>query len=209
MTLDELAIKHKTDKSSLHHNYAVIYEKYFEPLRHERIMLAECGIGGYEYPDRGGESLRMWREYFIAAIIAGFDIHPKTFTVPGVLLFEYDQCSDAAAKLCDGVNIFIDDASHINPLSIETFRKIWPRLAPGAYYVVEDTEASYCPAEGWAKGCDDPYNFNSFTIMNFCFYLATSVNRKYFSSLHEDIFKIKDVEFVHFYQNIAVIKKKN
>jgi hypothetical protein len=208
MTLDELAIKHKTDKSSLHHNYAVIYEKYFEPLRHEKITLAECGIGGYEFPDRGGESLRMWREYFSAAYIAGFDLHPKTFKIDGVLLFEYDQCSDAMARLCQGANIFIDDASHINPLSIKTFDLIWPVIAPGGYYVIEDTESSYCPADGWAKGCADPYNLNADTVMNLCLRLAISINRKYFSTSYGCYYP-RDVEFVHFYQNIVIIKKKN
>jgi len=206
MTLDELAIKYGTDKSSLHHNYAVIYEKYFEPLRNEKITLAECGIGGYEYPERGGESLRMWREYFTVAIIAGLDIHPKSFSIPHVIMFEIDQCSDKMTKLCEGVNIFIDDASHINPYSIETFRLVWPSIMPGGYYVIEDTESSYCPADGWAKGCSDPYNFNAETIMDFCFCLATSVNFKYFDPI---LITYKDIEFVHFYQNIVIIKKKN
>jgi cephalosporin hydroxylase len=40
-------------------------------------------------------------------------------------------------------DIVIDDASHINDLTIQTFKIVFPYLKEGAIYVVEDTHTSY------------------------------------------------------------------
>ena len=44
MTLDELAIKYKTDKSSLLHNYTEKYDRHFSHLREKDIKVLEIGI---------------------------------------------------------------------------------------------------------------------------------------------------------------------
>ena len=46
------------------HNYIPIYQDYFKPIRKEKLKFFEIGIGGYEDSHAGGESLRMWSEYF-------------------------------------------------------------------------------------------------------------------------------------------------
>ncbi len=40
------------------------YQQHFAAMRDKPIGLLEIGIGGYENPLNGGESLRMWRSYF-------------------------------------------------------------------------------------------------------------------------------------------------
>jgi len=35
-------------------------------------------------------------------------------------------------------DLFVDDASHDGKLTAETFRLLWPLVAPGGFYVVED-----------------------------------------------------------------------
>lgn len=47
--LDQLAIKHGTDKSSLHHDYCDIYERLFLHLKDENIVFIEAGVGGYGF----------------------------------------------------------------------------------------------------------------------------------------------------------------
>jgi hypothetical protein len=75
--LSQLADKYKTDKGLWHHGYTPIYNRYFEQLKDSYITLLEIGIGGYEYENKGGESLRMWRDYFTNAKIIGFDFYKK------------------------------------------------------------------------------------------------------------------------------------
>ena len=204
-TLDELAIKHGTDKSSLHHNYCHIYEQYFKHLQHEHIKFAEVGFGGYEYPDRGGQGLRMWREWFTKAEIICVDLFFKINPVPGTEFIQLSQDNEEIAGICKGASVFIDDGSHINPLTIRTFELVWPVLAPGAFYVIEDIESSWCPADGWAKGCSDPYNYEAPTAKNLGVELISAINAQYvpnFAHLY------KDIQSVHFHKNVIIIKKR-
>jgi cephalosporin hydroxylase len=148
-TLDEMALDHGTDKSSKHHDFAIIYDGYFSKWKDEAdIILVELGIGGYHYADRGDESLRMWREYFKKASIVGIDIHYKNrMNLPDVYTFQGSQ--DDAAFLYDVIgkvgtpDIIIDDASHVNALTIQSFKILFQILSPGGYYVIEDAHTSY------------------------------------------------------------------
>jgi hypothetical protein len=159
-TLNELGLKHKTDKASDGHNYLHFYERFLSPLRDQDIMLVEAGIGGYDKPDEGGQSLRMWREYFSKATIIGFDKFQKPgINVNGVYVYQIDQTDEQAlvnafAPEPDNdnnprqvIDVFIDDASHVNPWSIRTFEIMFPLLKPGGIYIWEDIHTSF-----WAKG---------------------------------------------------------
>lgn len=77
MTLDELAIKYGTDKSSKGHGYCKIYDSYFKDLRKENINFLELGVGGYNHIDKGGNSHRMWYDYFAYGIVHSCDIFQK------------------------------------------------------------------------------------------------------------------------------------
>lgn len=196
MTLNEIANKHKTDKGTWHHGYAVIYEKYLEPLRQTKQTLLELGVGGYEFPDRGGESLRMWTEYAPQWFITAIDKHRKDFTIPGVNILQYSQDDvEALTKICNDLqpSIIIDDASHINPLTIKSFEILWPLLAPGGLYIIEDTEASY-----WGIASDGTdYGGGDGGIVEYMKDCADKVNTPY-----------SNVEFIHFYKGVIILKKK-
>ena len=69
-TLDEIGLKHGTDKASPHHNYLNFYETFMAPLREQPVCLLEIGV--YK-----GASLATWREYFPYARIVGVDIQPS------------------------------------------------------------------------------------------------------------------------------------
>ena len=80
--LDKLALKYNSDKYG-EHFYTKIYEKFMSKKKNENINLLEIGIGGYvqgkDYSDpyKGGESLKMWRDYFKKGTICGLDIYEK------------------------------------------------------------------------------------------------------------------------------------
>lgn len=77
--LEEMAIRHGTDKQSAGgHCYARHYEHHFAPFRNREINLFEIGVSGYEDPMKGGESLRLWKEYFPNARIAALDFFDKS-----------------------------------------------------------------------------------------------------------------------------------
>ena len=197
MTLSELALKHGTDKGPQHHNYTPIYERYFEPLRHQRINLLEIGVGGYHYPDRGGQSLRMWREYFTHAQITGFDIHPKELDISGVQILQGSQ-TDAVflSSLPYLYDIIIDDGSHINEHILFSFSYLFNKLKSGGIYVVEDTETSY-----WSKEYGGSTSPIATTTMNYFKRLADTLNP-------ESGIQGFGIETIHFYKGMIFIIKK-
>jgi len=75
--LNELARAHGTDKAG-DHSYTGAYEFHLAGFRDRPVRLLEIGVGGYEDPDQGGESLRMWKEYFAHGQIFGLDIYDKS-----------------------------------------------------------------------------------------------------------------------------------
>ena len=83
--LDALARLHGTDKSSHHHGYTRLYERHFASRRATVRRLLEIGVGGtsswrgYD-TTQGGQSLRMWSDYFPNAEIVGVDIHAKAIS---------------------------------------------------------------------------------------------------------------------------------
>lgn len=201
MTLDELAIRHGTDKSSLHHNYCHIYEQYFKHLQHEPILFVTVGVGGYEYPDRGGQCLRMWREWFTKARIIGIDLYKKDFAIPGVEIMQCSQDNPYMADICRGANIFIDDGAHTSLLTLRTFNIVWPVLSSAGIYVIEDVECSYGNYGNWADAAP-LHDYKYPTPVNMCRGFIDVVNAQYSGAL--DI----GIESIHFHKNVILIKKR-
>jgi len=210
--LDEIAIKYETDKSSLHHDYCSIYEKLFSSLRYDKFVFIECGIGGYEYIDRGGQSARMWREYFPLADIVTFDIHKKHLpNFEGIKVFKGSQIDreflvDMFTKV-GNPTVFLDDGSHVNSHVIETFEIVFPLLKPQGIYVVEDFETSFYERDGFGGTLDlSDYTVN--TSLNYFRKLVDEVNYKYIEGFTPNE-KFKDqIESISFYRNLIVIHKK-
>jgi len=80
MTIDELAIKYNTDKSSLDHQYTKHYQKYFDKYVLDPKKILELGIYTTKIDKNGplldysGASLKTWAEYYPKAIIYGLDL---------------------------------------------------------------------------------------------------------------------------------------
>lgn len=209
--LDELAIKYGTDKGSHEHGFANIYESYLKEYKNSRIALIELGVGGYQYSDRGGESLRMWYDYFPHAKLTGVDIHPKEGIINDRT--EFYQGSQTDKHLLKTLiernidaekRIVIDDASHNNNLTIEAFDIVFPLLKSGDLYFVEDVHTSYWDSEEYG-GNKVPGAFG--TTMQFFSYLTHQLNAEHLNADYRDDYYANMIEFIHFYKELIVIKR--
>lgn len=140
-SLDTLGLLYDTDKASSGHDYLGVYDFYLHPLRPLPVSLLELGWWN-------GGSMRMWRGYFNnpAANIFGVDIADKD-PIPGVEFRRADQAdAKTLSKISDevgGWDVVVDDASHLSPHTIASFKALWPRVTPGGFYFVEDLQVSY------------------------------------------------------------------
>jgi len=216
MTLDEIALKHKTDKSSKGHGYCEFYEQYLGKLRDQPIILMEAGVGGYKFPDRGGESLRTWREYFSNenALVIGFDLYSKRdVNIPGAKIYQGAQDDETFLNWLveyDGQpDVFIDDASHVNPLTIRTFEIMFPLLKPGGIYIIEDIHTGLWTTpqdpENDYKGNPEP--MANGTILH---YIARLTYGLHADTIRPDYRGPFDghIESMHIYRNTCLIKKR-
>lgn len=157
MPLDALAQRFGSDKWG-DHLYTEHYERHLARYRDSRIRLLEIGVGGFEDPCRGGESLRMWKHYFPRGLIHGLDLYDKTpLEEPRIRTFVGDQSDRAflaelAARI-GPLDVVVDDGSHVSDHVVASFQALFPLLEDGGTYVVEDLQTAYWP--GWNGGRDD------------------------------------------------------
>jgi len=155
--LTTLANKCGSDKGNKigdRHGYTFLYELLFHGLRPHPISLLEIGlaVGG---PEVGGPvdrtvqspSVQMWLEYFPHAAIYGFDIcdfshmeerHPRFHFIRG----DCDSIPDLQrlAHSSPRFDVVLDDASHASVHQQNAFRILFPRVAPGGLYIIEDLQ---------------------------------------------------------------------
>ncbi|MDD5165095.1 MAG: class I SAM-dependent methyltransferase [Candidatus Pacebacteria bacterium] len=211
-TLDEIALKYGTDKSSRKHNYTKLYAAYFEALRDKPITILEIGIAN-------GHSLLTWKEYFIKAKLVGADIEDcKELEQERIYTEKGDQSDPAFLAMINKkhgpFDIIIDDGSHRNPDMKASFDCLFPLLKPDGIYVVEDLHMCY-----WGKthGAGEPVFIDK--IKELVDYVNSSgksgtgnhaldatdayhLNNKTVLSWWEDA-----IQFMHLYRSIVFIKK--
>ena len=149
--LHRLAGKYGTDKLSL--GYIPHYETHFSSLRAKEISLVEIGVGGYQNPKAGGESLRMWKAYFERGRIYGIDCEDKTaIEEERIRTFRGNQADasflERVAADIGPIDIVVDDGSHISRDVTASFRALFPALADEGIYVIEDLQTTYWPVFG-------------------------------------------------------------
>lgn len=141
--LDDLAITHKSDKSSRYHNYAVKYDKILSPYMHTFTDVLEIGVSQ-------GQSTRMWTDYFNKATIHAADINKASAICQQysnrIKFHLIDQRNRAQLKNLEQYSPFdliIDDGNHYWMEQILTFETLFPYVRSGGIYIVEDTTTSY------------------------------------------------------------------
>jgi len=155
--LGELAVRYGSDKWGGLHWFARRYEDHFQRLRDEPLRLLEIGIGGYNDPDEGGASLKMWKHYFRRATVFGMDVFPKNgIAEPRITTIIGDQSDPeilvGLAEEHGPFDIVIDDGSHKNDHILTTFAALFSYVRPGGFYVIEDLWTAYLPGYGGTAG---------------------------------------------------------
>jgi len=199
LSLKEIGLKYPTNKND--YGFLDIYAKYFNVLRDKKLNILEIGV------DKG-DSLRLWREYFINANICGLDIEKKDFVIQNVEIFQGDQNDknllNKIAKKYGKFDIIIDDGSHVSKHIINSFNHLFDHLSQTGIYIVEDLQTSYIPRYGGSR--INLIKKNS--SMNFFKSLSDSIN---YENFDKPFFKKNRydglIKSVHFYQNIVFIFK--
>lgn len=206
-SLIELAKRHGTDKWGSHW-YAEHYERHFSPRRFSLLNILEIGIGGYDNPDAGGESLRMWKDFFPRGTVYGLDIYDKqAHAEDRIRIYQGDQYnSDILERISreaeGGLDIIVDDGSHLNNDVIESFQRLFPLMNDNGIYVIEDLQTSY-----WAGFGGGPTN-EGHTSMCMLKSMTDGLNYEEFDSPgYEPSYSDRNIKSLHFYHNMAFIYK--
>ena len=206
--LEKLAETHGSDKK-FGHNYIPLYERFFHPMRKRTKALLEIGVGGYDNPDHGGESLRIWKYYFPRALIYGLDIYEKRIPAEDrISIFQGSQ-TDAETlgeihREAGDFDIIIDDGSHRSPHIIKTFGLLFPLLKDGGLYVIEDTQTSYWPQYDGAN----PEEKSVQTTCNYFKELTDGLNHaEFLIPGYETTVMERTITGMYFAHNIIIIEK--
>lgn len=96
-----------------------------------------CEVGGWH-----GHALKLFQALFPYGHIVGVDSDPSVmeYWPPGVVQVTCGQDNPRLPELIGGgpFDLIVDDASHVGHLTAATFSMLWPLVAPGGYYVIED-----------------------------------------------------------------------
>lgn len=203
-----LATVHGSDKWGGHW-YAQHYEHHFRRLRRKPIVLIEIGIGGYDNPNSGGASLRMWKDYFPRGSIHGVDIHDKHPQEAHRITTHIGDQSDGdflrgLVARTGTPDIIIDDGSHVNRDVTATFEVLFPLLATNGIYVIEDLATAYWPEFGGSS----TDLISAPTSMMMLKRMVDGLNhREFLPGSQPRIFTDETVVGMHFYHNIVFCQK--
>ena len=204
--LPRTAAAYGTDKWGGHW-YARHYHRHLRHLRVRQFVLVEIGIGGYDDPNSGGESLRMWKRFFPRAHIVGVDIADKSPLREGrISIFQGDQSDPQflreVVQQTGRPLVVVDDGSHVPRHVRASFEVLFPLLQDGGLYCIEDLQTSYWPAWGGSVDRDDPT-----TSMAMVKALVDGLNYEEFLDDHHPSYSDRHVVAVHAYHNLVIIEK--
>jgi hypothetical protein len=198
MQLTDLFKKYPS-KGKLH--FLKIYENYFKNFKNKRINILEIGI-------HEGKSLMIWKDYFSKANIVGIDLKSYNFNIKRIFTYQGDQTNAnfllTVARKFKKFDIIIDDGSHICSHIIKTFSVLFDYLKDDGLYICEDLQTSYWPRYGGSR-----INLNKKNTS--LFFFKTLVDSGNYESHDRPFYKKSkfdgNIKFVHFFQNLVVIKK--
>ena len=150
--LEELFTKYGTDKGIW--GYTPAYEEHLWSKHKDIKNILEIGICGFrDIPNNVvGASLFAWRDYFPNAFIFGLD-NDGRFIFHDQHRIITHRC-DAYSPELDGFlgryghirfDFICDDAVHDPVPQMHLVRKLWPFLAPGGVYAIEEARPYKVP----------------------------------------------------------------
>ena len=214
MNLNKLAEKYKSDKYGIHF-YTPIYQRYMQHKKNQKINIFEIGVGGvepkvgYSGLKTGGESLKMWRDFFKKGKIVGLDIVKKNLKLGKRVEIFHGSQSDSLIlnkiiKKYKKFDFIIDDGSHKYKDVKYSFEYLLHSLKDGGYYFIEDTQSSYIRE----LGGDGANLDNKKTVINYFKKIVDKINYKEIENpYYKSDFFDKNITEIHFYHNLIAIKK--
>jgi hypothetical protein len=220
-TFSNIFLSHSGKVSTKWESYLPLYDQIFESFRNSPVHLLEIGI-------QNGGSLELWEKYFKNGLkIIGCDIDLRCgsleFPQSNIDLVIGDICDPLVTKkileIAPKFQIIIDDGSHRSTNIISTFLTLFPHLAPGGIYVVEDLHCSYW--KEYQGGLFDPHSSISFfkkliDIVNqqyWCNQLTVEEFMKDFSTsnlLHASCWDaLREIDSIEFVNSVCILKKKS
>lgn len=184
-------------------HYLPIYERHmgrFRKQREQPVRLLELGVSH-------GGSLQLWRTYFgPTARIFGVDVNPLCRAVD-----DADLCVRIGSQAdpefltrvvgeMEGVDIVVDDASHVATHQRISFQTLFPLLGPGGIYIAEDLHTSYWYSYGGGLGRQGSFIEEMKHLID-DIHVSFSQARPRFPEIY------RTVESIHFYDSIVVIEK--
>lgn len=138
MNLNDLGLKFDTDKSSQDHNYLDSYENALMTVPVKSLL--EIGIAG-------GQSLRMWGEFFPFAKIVGTDISGEYLinegNISSLVINQNDVDGMRSLQQAFDFDVIVDDGSHYWGDQLLSFFVLFPNMKPGSIYIMEDVHTSF------------------------------------------------------------------
>jgi hypothetical protein len=180
-------------------HYLAIYDKILVPFVGSKVKMLEIGV--YK-----GGSLSLWRKYLGKdATLFGIDIDPSCAVHDGkfgnVRIGSQDDPSFLRKVITEmgGVDIVLDDGSHIGRHQRTSFEILFPLLNEGGLYVIEDMHTAYWPRfEGGLR--------KKGTAIEFLKDEIDKMHQHYFKDgLHNQ--PTTEIDSIQFFDSIAVVSK--
>ena len=234
--LTEIGNKYGNDKGPSH-DYLVIYEQYFAPIKNKKLKILEIGFFD-------GSSAHMWEEYFPNAELHYIDINEECRRTAKNLssrsfLHIGDQSDTtflaSIINLVGEFDIIIDDASHQCAHQILSFEYLFPHVKSGGIYIIEDLHTSYWKFFGGEGSPGNPCaSINSTTeylkqLTDYVNYVGayTGCANRELAKIRVDIgrdrhgtynfpkdffekldYRVRDLKSLHFYDSLCFIFKR-
>lgn len=142
--LVSLADKYNTDKHYGHDYFDKVYQTEFEKIRESAKKVVELGV-------HEGQSINIWREFFVNAEIIGIDCQLNRAEIDDynrVKLLQFTIGNNSDIELIDFINnntdidLFIDDGSHTMKDQQIVLAKVFKSIKSGGIFVLEDLHTS-------------------------------------------------------------------
>ena len=198
--MDDIFWDHKGPIIDKWLHYLPIYDRYFARFRYAPVRILEIGVS------KGG-SLAMWRKYFGgSAIIFGIDIDKTCLEQDGqfgsVRIGSQTDTEflEQVVSEMGGIDIVIDDGSHRSPDIKASFEYLFPKLANGGVYLIEDLHTAY-----WDDFSGGYRSHQSF--MNVLKQIVDDMHHWYHTQGEKIKASAGHVSGLFFHDSIAVIEK--
>jgi demethylmacrocin O-methyltransferase len=202
-SLGSLATRYESQTAGSR-RYAAHYQRHFNQQRDTGFTLLQIGIGR---DGADGSALRMWKHFFPKAQIVGVDLDDKSFVNEKRISTYQGSQVDAdllrsIARKHHHLKIIIDNGSHRPEHTRATFAILFPLLADGGYYAIENTRTAYWPTLGGSVDL-----MSRATTMSMIKDLLDGLNYREFGDHRPRCYTDSHVVAVHCYHDLVIIEK--